>query len=985
MSIESSFDPTEIQKKALERLQVSAGELIPWFFSDMPEYYFRTHSEEEQIKHIMALLSGMVRNEKQTIALRSPCGTKVTHISPGGDMGSLGRVLQDYIDKDIQIARTYSSRDDTIRLDTLIFGPRAECEVDGQGLQDALKLVREGSLNIDTTDIADFEKFLKTTSEDYVERFETGRAARHFETCAVIENQERVRVLLEKDVHPGFDRVSIAMINPPRKGLLLRTVNVFAREEIPVDRAYSDEFERGDSDPIVIMSFYLDQSRISLDENTELWARLKRQFELTKWFAFHGLEALAEEEGWEMCQVMLMQAASEFAHQFLVSKDIHAYTSSRITYVVLKHRDIIQMLMEYFDARFNPDFNGDREAEVDKWRHTVRAAIRGVGNAVHRDILMYIYRFFRYILRTNYYLPHKLGLSFRLDPVILAPMPKEERPFGIYCFHGPYSFGFQVRYRDTARGGVRVVRTWSQEGFEMESNRLFDEVTKLASAQQFKNKDIPEGGSKAVILLGPDADIDLAVKSMVDSFLDLLVIPEGADGFVQPGIVDYLGREEIIFLGPDENITPQHIQWIVDRAMKRGYKWPSAFMSSKPGAGIAHKEYGVTSEGVIVFADELLQTLGIDPRNEPFTVKITGGPAGDVASNVMRILMREYGDNARIVAMTDGHGAAFDPDGMDHAELVRLMDGDFKASHFDKTKLKGEGAFVVSTEEPDGANIRNTLHNTAVADVFIPSGGRPDTINMSNWKEFLQQDGTPSARGLVEGANIFISADARAELEKAGVLAVPGPSANKTGVICSSYEILAGLILDEQEFLDIKDVYVAQLLDILRLRARSEARVLMREYKLAGGDRTITELSYELSESINSLADHVAKVLDESVATVAEDQGLADVLKSYCPAILVEKYGDRVVNDIPRGHQLALLAAFVSAKMMYQEGIGWAEKLVSVRDVRDVVFSYLEEEKRVAGLIAEVKASGLEHGDLIADILNSSGRKELTLNKLGLG
>ncbi len=52
----------------------------------------------------------------------------------------------------------------------------------------------------------------------------------------------------------------------------------------------------------------------------------------------------------------------------------------------------------------------------------------------------------------------------------------------------------------------------------------------------------------------------------------------------------------------------------------------------------------MTSEGVIVFADELLHTLGIDPKNEPFTVKITGGPAGDVASNVMKILMREYGE-----------------------------------------------------------------------------------------------------------------------------------------------------------------------------------------------------------------------------------------------------------------------------------------------------------------------------------------------------
>ena len=518
----------------------------------------------------------------------------------------------------------------------------------------------------------------------------------------------------------------------------------------------------------------------------------------------------------------------------------------------------------------------------------------------------------------------------------------------------------------------------------MESNRLFDEVTKLARAQQFKNKDIPEGGSKAVILLGPDAEIDLAVKSMADAFLDLLVVPEGADGFTHPSVVDYLEREELIFLGPDENITPEHILWIAARAELRGYRWPSAFMSSKPGAGIAHKEYGVTSEGVIVFADELLRTLGIDPHSQSFTVKLTGGPAGDVASNVMKILIREYGVNARIVAMSDGHGAAHDPDGLDHAELTRLIEAGLRASDFDPARLSGEGAFVVSAREPGGLRIRNELHNTVEADLFIPSGGRPDTINMSNWKQFLRKDGTPSARGIVEGANIFISADARRALEQAGVYAVPGPSANKTGVICSSYEILAGLLLTAEEFLEIKDEYVRQLLDILRARARSEARLLMREFRLAGGRRTITELSYELSSSINALGDRVAEILEGTVDRVADDPQLCDVMRAYCPAVLVERYGERIVNDLPRQHQLALVAAFVAARMLYAEGLGWADRLVSVRSVRDVVYSYLEEEKRVAALVAEVRSCGLEHASTIAEILDFAGRKRLTLQRLGL-
>jgi glutamate dehydrogenase len=978
-------DPAALREKVERQLHDSAKTLVPWFCKDMPEYYFRTHGEDEQVKHVKALLSGMVREEKQSMVLHSPCGTMVTHITPGGDMKSLAGVLRNYIDKDIQIARIYSSHDDSIRLDTFLFGPRAQCDPQSDGLARAVDMVRRGDIGLEPGEVAGFEGFLAQANDDYLEKFEPGRAVRHFRACGCVQGHERVRVELDVEPTPGFDRISVAMENPPRKGLLLRVVDVFARADIPVDRAYSDEFDRGGSPSIVVMSFYLDRSRIRLAEDDSTWQRLRRQLELTKWFGFHGLEALAEEEGWELGQVMLMQAASEFAHQFLIRKDLHAYTSGRIVYAVLKHRHVARRLVDYFDARCNPGFSGDREAEVAVRREAVHSAINKVDNAIHRNILKYIYKFFRYTLRTNYYLPHKLGLSFRLDPIILAPMPPAERPFGIYCFHGPYSFAFHVRYRDMARGGVRVVRTWAQEHFELESNRLFDEVTKLARAQQFKNKDIPEGGSKAVILLGPEADIDLAVRSMIDSFLDLLVVPEGAEGFVQPGIVDHLGREEVIFLGPDENITPEHITWIAARAQKRGYAWPSAFMSSKPGAGIAHKEYGVTSEGVIVFAHELLLTLGIDPRSQPFTVKLTGGPAGDVASNVIKILIREYGDNARIVAMTDGHGAVYDPDGMDHGELLRLIAAGGRTSGFDASRLTGEGAFVVSTQDPDGTQIRNDLHNLVTADLFIPSGGRPDTVNMSNWKHFLREDGTPSARGIVEGANIFIAADARAALEKAGVLVVPGPSANKTGVICSSYEILAGLILSGSEFLAIKDEYVSQLLDILRARARSEARLLMREYKLAGGGRTITELSYALSESINALADRVMAVLDAEVGRVADSPELCDVILSYCPAVLVEKYADRIINDLPRRHQLALLSSFVAAKMLYQEGMGWADRLVSIRGVREVVFGYLSEEKALAQMVAEVRAAGLAHGDLVTAILEREGRKFLTLGRLGLG
>ena len=107
-------------------------------------------------------------------------------------------------------------------------------------------------------------------------------------------------------------------------------------------------------------------------------------------------------------------------------------------------------------------------------------------------------------------------------------------------------------------------------------------------AQQLTNKDIPEGGSKATILVEPDAGIDRCVKSFIDSILDLIT----PDPKTRELVVDRFGLPELLYLGPDENISLRHIEWMVRRAELRKYPMPTAFMSSKPGAGINHKVYG---------------------------------------------------------------------------------------------------------------------------------------------------------------------------------------------------------------------------------------------------------------------------------------------------------------------------------------------------------------------------------------------------------
>ncbi|MBV5349756.1 amino acid dehydrogenase, partial [bacterium] len=113
-------------------------------------------------------------------------------------------------------------------------------------------------------------------------------------------------------------------------------------------------------------------------------------------------------------------------------------------------------------------------------------------------------------------------------------------------------------------------------------------------------------------------------------------------------------------------------------------------------------------------------------------------------------------------------------------------------------------------------------------------------------------DGTPSAAVIVEGANSFITPEARLRLQKAGVILMRDASANKCGVISSSYEIIANLLLTEKEFLTHKDQYVSDVLDILKKRAGDEARLILQRWREANGSQSYTEVSDLISQNINS-------------------------------------------------------------------------------------------------------------------------------------
>jgi hypothetical protein len=72
-----------------------------------------------------------------------------------------------------------------------------------------------------------------------------------------------------------------------------------------------------------------------------------------------------------------------------------------------------------------------------------------------------------------------------------------------------------------------------------------------------------------------------------------------------------------------------------------------------------------------------------------------------------------------------------------------------------------------------GLEFRNSFHLSpyTTCDLFVPCGGRPEAINLSNVDQcYDKTTKKPRFKVLVEGANLFLTQEARLILERDGVI-----------------------------------------------------------------------------------------------------------------------------------------------------------------------------------------------------------------------
>ncbi len=976
MTIEKKSDAvTALISKGISIDAKKVDENLAWLKKEMhPLFFTLNQAEIEALSmlttrlHHMDYHSRILLVDKRELAMIAQVDTQ----------GSLYKTLQAMPERDISYAELTTSSsalpsskfhlevlrfDYARKRDDEVLAQLEGCEVENSVYEAVLKVIIKTFPDFQQEETRDLLKILLLNHPEYVRVSPPRRIARILNLLAKTEINDGIHFDIEKISDKGSDeyRVLLGMANPPVKGFLLQLLEVFNRLGISVWRSYSLTLSNG-VHPYFLSTFYVHpRNGDSLHKDCNLFQELQREIYNTQILFSYSRSYLELVKTGLITgsDASLVDALIGFCHTNLAHNHPASYSLEGIRRAFHNHPDITIQIIALFHKRFNPT-QEDRKKAYAKSLISVTEAVddfnsgRKFLDKFRRTIFRCALSFIQHTLKTNFFVAEKHALSFRLDPLYLDDLGDNftddlpaDRPFRITYFYGRNGVAFHIGFSDIARGGWRTIITQGRDNYVTSANTMFKENYVLAHTQHLKNKDIYEGGSKMVAVLRADSKGDKeSIRqqlyklqlAFINAFFDLFVTEDGKAK--DPRVIDYYAEDEPIELGPDENMHDQMIEMIAKQSVKRGYLLGPGVMSSKQ-IGINHKDYGVTSIGVIRFAEVTMQSLGINMHQDGFSVKFTGGPNGDVAGNCMRLLL-ERCPQVKIKLIIDGSGALFDPEGLDHVALTKvILKSDLDA--FDASALHPSGFLLYRNKtKQDGMRtlyknsimtknglkdrwvsndkfykIFNNLLFTVSADLFIPAGGRPETIDIENVNNYFDNEGKPSAKLIVEGANSFITPEARLELQRREVVIIRDASANKCGVISSSYEIIANLMLSDEEFLANKDGYVEDVINILNQMAEREALLILQRYQENNGSIPYTDISNNISREIN---DHYARIFEyfsENQALCNEPVYLNAMYLHMPHLIGANKYLRNRVQNLPDKVKYAILASKLASAIVY--------------------------------------------------------------------
>ncbi len=663
------------------------------------------------------------------------------------------------------------------------------------------------------------------------------------------------------------------------------------------------------------------------------------------------------------------------AHRIFESNR-NEYTWNTILQAIHSYPELMKQIYSLFERRFNPTRSRRISSSslagkiVDFNR---QLDITFMDDSTSRDIFSFMTHLLTDVLKTNFYLPEKRAFAFRMNSSVLDPLVFPSKVHGVFLVAGFYSIGTHLRADDIARGGLRLTRV-TEGNYGAQLDQMVPLNYALGPvAQRLKHKDIAESGSKGVIVP--------SVEYAHDGMQAVLDYTEGILDLVQPSadVVDYLGRPEIIFFGPDEGTAP-FMDDVAGHARKRGYKLWRTLTTGK-SIGIPHDTHGLTAEGEVfsllgrgekgtelllngvsklvskdlsVLRKEIgsriaisgmtttsvmasfrtvIDHLGIDEAS--LNLMMTGGPDGDLGANQIQTF------KGRICLLIDGSGILFDPDGLDRNALLdlalarhtspRLNSMDFPEEKlgpngFKMPGVSGDFTLPDGTEVDDGMLLHRTFLTRpeirsfiakANIQAFIPCGGFRETINSGNVRIFL--DIFKELRVIVEGANVFFDDAARQVIAtETEILQIKDSTANKGGVTCSSIgEVLPAILLGNDYEKTILDDPKTQVSLIADMFARIQHNAVAETRMLLALNEKEGVHLFELSVHTSEKMLALQQKLMEKKDILFSDESLVQAaLKAYVPITLCKCVGlERILRTLRRSEFTAYRDAIVTKQL----------------------------------------------------------------------
>ena len=296
-----------------------------------------------------------------------------------------------------------------------------------------------------------------------------------------------------------------------------------------------------------------------------------------------------------------------------------------------------KVLIELLDSIVAARRKG-RETQVSTIKKVFRLALSRVSSLDEDLILFSFYEVIKGTLRTNFYQQSEDGelleyMSFKLNSSKMPQLPKPIPFREIWVFSADVE-GIHLRGGTVARGGLR----WSDRKEDFRT-----EVLGLMKAQNVKNtiivpvgakggfvvKHLPENGSRDEIM----AEVIRCYKIFINGLLDITDNLDQDKVIPPAGLIRYDGDDPYLVVAADKG-TATFSDTANSIALERGF-WLGDAFASGGSVGYDHKAIAITARGAWEGVKRHFREMGVNIQKEPFSVMGIGDMSGDVFGNGM--------------------------------------------------------------------------------------------------------------------------------------------------------------------------------------------------------------------------------------------------------------------------------------------------------------------------------------------------------------